>query len=399
MAEKKTRADILEARASAMNKRDEILKKAQENKRALTQKELQAVQSLATKVVRYDAILDKMNTRKATPASPTERQGGSIMQVIREAITSNFSESSRALMQEGAELNKRAGVTTEAGAIVVPFKSDLVSVTADGDKLLQTEKKQILDPLYNAMVLSQAGATYLTDLVGNIEIPNYSGTSCAWAEENAQSGDGRGTFGSVKMSPKRLTTTLTISKQLIIQDSVGAYNMLMRTIYDTIANKLEATILGKDAGSLTQPAGLFNDTIANKGAITFKRLVDLEAELEGNNIRSNNLAYITNPAGRAILRSTLKDKTTGAGDFLTDGNSINGIKLLSTANVADKLNTNENGLLLGDFSNLIIGQWGGLDLTVDPYTKKREAAIELTINAYFDAVVQRAGSIVLASFK
>lgn len=399
MSEKKTRADIMEARAKAMNKRNEILKRAQENKRALTQKELQVVQSLATKVVRCDAMLDKMNTRQATPANPTERKGGNIMQVIREAITGNFSDESRALMQEGAELNKRAGLTTESGAIVVPFKRDFVSVKTDGEKLVQTEKKQILDPLYNAMVLSEAGATYLTDLVGNIEIPNYSGTSCAWAEENAQSQDGKGTFGSVKLSPKRLTTTLSVSKQLIIQDSVGAYNMLMRTIYDTIANKLEATILSKDAGSLTQPAGLLNGTINNKGAITFKRLVDLEAELEKNNIRSNNLAYITNPAGRAILRSTLKDKTTGAGDFLTDGNSINGIKLLSTANVADKLNTDEYGLLLGDFSNLIIGQWGGLDLTVDPYTKKREAAIELTINAYFDAVVQRAGSIVFASFK
>lgn len=395
---KKTRADILEARSEAMNKRDAILQKAQEEKRALTQKELQEVQSLATEVVRCDAELDKLNVQEPKPVQEP-RKDSNIMQVIREAISGNFSEESRALMQEGAELNRRAGLTTESGAIVVPFKRDLFSVKADGNNLVQVDKKQILDPLYNAMVLSEAGATYLTDLVGNIEIPNYSGTSCAWAEENATSQDGRGTFGSVKLSPKRLTTTLTISKQLIIQDSVGAYNMLMRTIYDTIANKLEATILGNGAGSATQPAGLFNGTINNKGAISFKRLVDMEAELEKNGIKGNNLAYITNPAGRAILRSSLKDKTTGAGDFLTDGGSINGIKLLSTANVADKLNTDENGLLLGDFSNLIIGQWGGLDLVVDPYTKKREGAIELTINAYFDAVVQRAGSIVSASFK
>lgn len=381
-----------------MQERDNILKTAEGEKRSLTQQELQNVQTLATKVARCDAELDTMNTR-SIDAVTERKKTSNIMQVIREAVSGNFSEESRALMQEGTELNKRAGINTEAGSIVVPFRRDIATAKTDGVHLIQTDKKQILDPLYNAMVLGEAGATYLNDLVGNIEIPNYSGTSCAWAEENAQSPDGVGTFGSVKLSPKRLTTTLTISKQLLLQDSVGAYEMLMRTIYQTIANKLEATILGNEAGSLTQPAGLFNGDITNKGAISFKRLVDLEAELEKNNINGNNLAYITNPAGRAILRSKVKD-ASGAGGFLSDdGKSINGIKLLSTANVADKLNTDENGLLLGDFSNLIIGQWGGLDLTVDPYTKKREAAIELTINAYFDAVVQRAGSIVVASFK
>lgn len=401
---KKTKADILEARSKAVAERQEILTNAQNEKRTLKEDELQKVRSLGTEIVSLDAELDALILEERLAGGkqePVQELGGSnIAKILREALNGNkFSDESRALMDEGRKAHSAVNANISNESIVVPFTRAAFTVTADGEKLVATEKKQVLSPLYPAMVLREAGATFLDGLRGDIEIPAYSGTTSAWASEDGVAQDGKGSFTSVKLSPKRLTTTVTISKKLLLQDSVGAAEMINRSIFDSIAQKLESTILGSEAGSADKPAGLLNGTIANKGAVTYKRLIDMEAEAEAKGFGNDKLVYITNPKGRAVLRSTLKDKTTGAGNFITDGKEINGIKLLSTANVAGKVNTDEDGLLLGDFSNLIIGQWGGLDLTSDPYTEAKKGAIVLTINTYFDAVVQREGSIIKASIK
>ena len=44
---------------------------------------------------------------------------------------------------------------------------------------------------------------------------------------------------------------------------------------------------------------------------------------------------------------------------------------------------------MGNFSDYVIAQWGGIDLTVDPYTKAADGKVRLVINAYFDAKPRR----------
>ena len=49
---------------------------------------------------------------------------------------------------------------------------------------------------------------------------------------------------------------------------------------------------------------------------------------------------------------------------------------------------------MGNWSDYVIGQWGGIDLTVDPYTQAANGKVRLVINAYFDAKPRRADSFV-----
>mgnify|MGYP002673998393 CR=1 FL=1 len=74
--------------------------------------------------------------------------------------------------------------------------------------------------------------------------------------------------------------------------------------------------------------------------------------------------------------------------MLMEGNEIDGISTLVTNGMTSK------GLILGNFNDLVIGQWGGIDLTVDPYTQAANGKIRLVVNAYFDAKPQRADSFV-----
>ena len=153
------------------------------------------------------------------------------------------------------------------------------SVATAGQENVAEDKLGILEPLKAKLVMVQAGASYMTGLVGNISIPTYSGSSVGWAGEVASAADGAGSFGEITMEPKRLTAFIDVSKQFLIQDSNSAEEMLKRDIVGAIANKLEETILGNAAGSTTKPAGIFNGVTADTAVVSYKDVVAMEAAL------------------------------------------------------------------------------------------------------------------------
>lgn len=161
--------------------------------------------------------------------------------------------------------------------------------------------------------------------------------------------------------------------------------MLKRDIVSAIANKLEATILGSEAGDAKKPAGMLNAVVADSNAITYKDIVKMEADLEAKNVRGD-IKFIVSPSAKADLKTT--DKGTDTGKYLMEGNEVNGYPVLSTSAVAGK------GVIFGNFTDLVIGQWGGIDLTVDPYTQAANGKVRLVINAYFDAKPRRAEAFV-----
>lgn len=298
----------------------------------------------------------------------------------RAAFRANNQEASGQIVLPVAEA--RAGETPTTPT--PPASDPIVAGTATkGKEAVATDKFSILGPLRSAMVLSQAGATYLTGLVGDIAIPFYSGSNCGWKGEVVTAADGKGSFSEITMKPKRLTAFIDVSKQFLIQDSVGAEELLRRDIIAALAEKLEKTILGNEAGSDTKPAGIFNGVTADTAKLTYADVVGLEAALENNNI-TGALIYVVSPAAKATLRTTAKD--TGSGRFVMEGGEVEGIRVLSSSAVTSK------GVLLGDFRELVIGQWGGIDLTIDTVTKATEGMVRIVINAFFDAKVRRSAA-------
>lgn len=273
----------------------------------------------------------------------------------------------------------------DGGSEATPTTAVLATVATHGKEAVATEKLSIVGPLRAAMVLSQAGATYLTGLVGDINIPFYSGSNVGWAGEIADAANGKGTFSDITLSPRRLTAYLDISKQFLIQDSVGAEELLRSDIIVALAEKLEKTILGTEAGDTTKPAGLFNGVTADTATFKYDDVIDMEESLESANV-TGSMVYVVNPKAKATMRKTAKD--SGSGSFVMEGNEVEGVRVLSSSAVTSK------GLLLGNFRELIIGQWGGLDLTIDPYTLATKSQVRIVINAFFDAKVRRPAALV-----
>ena len=223
----------------------------------------------------------------------------------------------------------------------------------------------------------QAGANYMTGLVGNVSIPVYSGSNVGWAGEIESASNGAGSFTEVVLEPKRITAYIDVSKQFLLQDSVSAEALLRADIVRAISNKLEATILGDAVGNSKQPAGLFNGATALSNT-SYASMVELVKTLEEANV-SGDIKYIVSPSAKAALKTTSKDN--GSGRFVMEGNEVDGVPVLSTSAC--------KGIVVGNFADYVIGQWGSIDLTVDPYSQATNGKVRLVVNAYFDAKPRR----------
>lgn len=369
-------------------KAQSMLNEAKKEARKLTQEEETEYNELCMQIANVDNELRDLNNKLNNKESMKENF--SLLKAVR-AIANNqtLDERSQEVVNAGIAEMRKSG-QSYSGQIVLPVeeRAAVVAGTAtNGQEAVAEDKLNILAPLRDALVLSAAGANFMTGLVGNVSIPSYSGSTVGWAGEVDAAKDGAGTFAEVELSPKRLTAYVDISKQFLIQDSVSAETLLRKDIVDALSNKLEATILGAVAGDATKPAGLFNGVTADTAAITFADILKMEQTLEEKNV-SGNIKFIASPAAKAVLRTTAVGGTKSDLRMLMEGNEIDGIPTLVTNGMTSK------GLILGNFNDLVIGQWGGIDLTVDPYTQAANGKIRLVVNAYFDAKPQRADSFV-----
>ena len=263
------------------------------------------------------------------------------------------------------------------------------TVTDEGVDVVETDIYDILEPLRAKNVLVSAGAKFITNLQGNVQVPVMSATQVGWKGETAAADDGSGAFTSVTLSPKRLTGKFPVSLELLAQDTLGVENMIRQDIINAINEKLEATILGAGAGDLNTPAGLFHGYADTNVIADFGDIADLEAKVEEKNVYGN-CKYIVSPKAKAKLRSTIKG-TAGVGMIMENG-AIDGTEALATSNVPT------GKMLYGDFSNLVIGQWDSVILDVVRDTDSlANGCVTIVVNAYFDAKVARQDAIVAAN--
>ena len=308
----------------------------------------------------------------------------SLLRTIR-AIANNqkLDELDAAVINAGQNEFRKAGVEF-GGQIQLPNMIEnraAITVTAEGEDVVATDIYDILTPLRAKNVLVQAGAKFMTGLVGNVQVPVMSASNVSWAGETASASDGAGAFTHVTLSPKRLTAYIDISKQFLVQDGAGAENVIREDLIKAINAKLESTILGAAAGSATQPAGMFYGVTA-KTIADFGDVAGVEADVEEANVQGE-IKYIMSPKAKAQLRSMIKG-TAGVG-MVYENDSVDGTPAYVTTNVG------QYKYVLGDWSNYAIGQWGAIDLTVDPFTKAADGQVRLVINAFFDAKPLRSG--------
>ena len=263
-------------------------------------------------------------------------------------------------------------------AVIVNAETRAMTVTGDGgvhDQVVETEIEGILEPLYANSVLTKLGCRWYSGLpMGDVQIPVMGKGTVKWEGEVDEADATGNSFAAVKLSPKRLSAYVDISKELLAQDTIGVENAIRRDLVNALNDKLEATLFGDAAGSTEQPAGLFYGVVETN-VDDFAGLCQFEAAVEAENVYGN-MKYVMSPSAKATFRSMLKGQN--ATGMVYEAGEMDGVETYVTTNVASKK------FVYGDFSNIVVGSWGGIEITIDPYTQATKGCIRLIINAYFD---------------
>ena len=293
-------------------------------------------------------------------------------------------DATQAVIDAGKNEMRSAGVSM-TGQIQIPVENRAaVTVTAEGEDVVVTDFANILDPLRTKNVLADSGANILTGLVGDLQIPAMGAENVNWEGETDDAQDGAGTFTNVKLTPHRLSAYIDVSKQFLVQDSLGAEALIRRDLVNAIQAKLEDTIFGTEAAEGGRPAGIFHGVSPTK-VTDFKGLCTLESDVEDANFYGP-AKYIVSPKAKAAMRAMAK--STKSTQLVMEGDNIDGTPVLSTGHIA------KDAFAYGDWSQLYVGQWGAIDLTVDPYTKAAAGQVRLVINAFFDFKLVRPKAVV-----
>ena len=378
----------MEERKALLTRTREIIGKAKEEKRAVSAEEREEMEKNELRVREINLEIESRNDVKPVKSAKAKAGRFSLVRAIRSALGDTPDEFTAEVMQRAAERHAKAGLES-AGFVVPAFErrdepvvvvNDLQATAATlGKETVPTETMALLEPLYANQVLSSF--TLLTGLSSNISIPSMTAGAAGWADEIGDAQASGEKFASKGMKPKRLTCYCPISKQLLIQSNSNIEAIIRADIQKAVMDKLQSTILGDAAGTDNKPAGLFNGATAI-ASLNFAELVGVEKAVEDANVIATG--YIINPTIKAIAR--VATKAQGQGGFLFDGGQLLGMPTAVT--------TASSGLLFGDLKEVIVGQWGDIDIVVDPYTRAGKGEILLTINTYWDAILRRSNAVV-----
>jgi HK97 family phage major capsid protein/HK97 family phage prohead protease len=251
----------------------------------------------------------------------------------------------------------------------------------------------LIDLLRKQMVLGRAGATPMGGLIGNVLIPRQSGAATAqWLSEVAAVTESDQSFDQVSLSPKRLAAQTYISKTLIAQSSLDAEGIVRNDLTKILAIAIDLAGLFGTGVTNNQPLGLMNQTgvstVTFGGAPTFQAAVNFEAALEEQNALMGALAYITSPGVKSMWKVTpLIGGTPAFPKFLWQNNQVNDYDAYST-NQVPSTGTGANLVFFGNWADLLIGSWAGLDIVVDPYTQAGTGQIVVTAMQLIDVAIR-----------
>ena len=388
------------AAAAARNAADIVALGARHNKRDLAEAALRDGKTIeqfrgelldvigSTPMADTDVGLSKKEIRQfsvtraiAALMNPGDRK-------LREAAAFEFEASEAAAQRYGRSAQ---GIMVPTDVLGVWVKRDLN--TSDDNELVATNLMagSFIDVLRNSASVMAAGARMMPGLVGNVAIPKKATASAGgWiSTEGGASSESEPTFAQVTMTPRTVGAYTDMTRQAILQSTPAIEALVRDDLTQALALAIDKGAL-EGSGSSGQPTGILNTVGVNKptnfaaAVPTFAEMVALETALAEDNALLGNLAYITDAATYGGLKT--KSKDSGSGMFVLEGGEANGYRVIRSQQAT------AGNVYFGNFSDLLIGMWGGLDLTVDPYTASSSGTVRIVALQSVDVAVRHAVS-------
>lgn len=353
-----------------------------------------------------DAILAKRTTSQApTPTSPvqlTEKEEKEYS--VSRAISSMLKGENCFEREVGDEVRKKLPANADyRGGILVPtairakgFQRAIemqragleVKTASAGGRAVFTEYGGFIDLLRNKAMVAQLGATFLPGLQGNVSFVRQATAGVAyWLTENTGTDvtQADATIELVTLSPKNLMAMTSYSRQLLAQSTIDIDAFVMNDLAAVNALAIDRAVLHGATDGLT---GLYAESGVNAvafggsttsgtttgGVPTFAKMVSMEtAVAEANADDLGSMAYLTTPGMRGLLKTTLEASASGA-KMIWSGGEINGYRAEASNNVSKTMTASAttggtaHGILFGTWNCVLMGEWGAMEITADPYT-------------------------------
>lgn len=246
---------------------------------------------------------------------------------------------------------------------------------ADGGYLVEQQNRYI-DALKEKLVVVKMGATVLNDLVGTVNLPSVGSVQATFLDEAALAGTKKATVSRVQLIPRGIRANMVTTRDLIKQTSLDVERILAERLSDAAAACIDKEALAAIATAVASASG---------NGVTWANAVAMETAINSANANRGKLGYVLSAAAWGAAKTTLK--ANGVSGYILEGDMINGY----AADYSNQMPASVPAIF-GNFEDLYIGQWGGLDILVDPYTLGDSGEIKIQLFQYADAKVGIAGS-------
>lgn len=286
----------------------------------------------------------------------------------------------------------------------------------DGGYTVQTSVMPLIEMLRAKLMIKTLGARVLDGLTGDLSFPRQEkSATLSWVGENpgadSADTDATGMFGQVKLTPRNAIATVPYSKQLLAQSSFSIEQFLRADLAAVNATGLDLAAINGAGGDA--PTGILNTTgigavvcgDPDGAVLDWADIVKLETEVAVDNADIGNLAYLTNPKVRGKLKTT--PKVAGQETMIWERGAVagfgevNGYRAAVSTQVPGTLSKGGSvsilsAILFGNFADVLIGEWGVLELLVDPYALKKQGLVEITSNLLCDVAIRHPQSFAAA---
>ena len=362
------------------------------------------ITSLESQEARAQFIEDAERRSLGQPVDTSRRnmEGEvNVLDAIRCQIENRSASGALAEFQAEA---KRQGLTARNGGILVPtsiFEKRTTMTTTGAAAVVPDDYRadQFIGLLRNSLIVRSLGARVLTGLRGDTVLPKATGAATAyWVGEGDALTESNTTYSSIKLEPKTVGALTAFSRNLALQSNPSIEALLRDDISAVVGLAVDKALLHGTAVA-KQPVGILATAgiqTAALGAVTWAALVAMLEKLGLENVTPN--AIVTHAKAATKLQTTLKNAANGA-EYLLQNGRIAELPAYITNQLDTKAGTPDKGrVIAGDFSQIVIGEWGVTEILANPYaTGYYEAgAVQLRIMHTMDAVVRHPKAFVVA---
>ena len=284
------------------------------------------------------------------------------------------------------KLMRAAGLTpSPRSGIMLSFRDgNFTGAENSGKGLIGTDHRGDLFVRGLLPRMGVKGATVISGLTGNVDIPVQTGASAIGSGAIGSTSDATApTVGSVTLSPKKFSASVTIGEDLLAQGNPDAIAFVIDDLSAQLARKIDLAILAGDTATgikgVKGTSGVQTVTIADLADATWKDILAMYGKVADYEIADGDLAWVMKGVTKTNFMGISKD--AGSGRFICEEDKINGF----SANVCGGLTADD--LYLGVWKNIVVGQWGGLQIRVDDISGIKDGSVTIVAKLLTDIAV------------